>query len=376
VTRLIVIGPVPPPFHGVSVSTSLVLANRHLRERFAVEHLDTSDRRTVGNVGRWDTRNVVEALSALARLVPKLRGERGLVYLPISQGIPGLVRDTLLIRVASGAGWRVAAHLRGSELGGVYRRQYRPVRAWLRASLLRLDSIAVLGESLQDLLEGIVPASRIAVVPNGTPDPGHRDGASEGPLGVYLGNLYARKGALEALEAARIVVRERPDARFIFAGECPDPELRRRFDDAAVDAAGRIELRPPVTGEEKDRLLLSSGFLLFPPARQEGHPRVVLEALAAGLPVITTDRGVIAETVVDGTCGYVLPAPVPTDLAGCMLELVDDGARRERMGRAARARYLERFTEDAADRALAEWLERAVAGAFSDPVARGDAMHL
>ena len=54
-SRLIVIvGPLPPPIHGVTVSTSLVLRNELLRERFDVEHLDTSDHRTGRNVGTWD----------------------------------------------------------------------------------------------------------------------------------------------------------------------------------------------------------------------------------------------------------------------------------------------------------------------------------
>jgi glycosyltransferase involved in cell wall biosynthesis len=361
VTRLIVIGPVPPPFHGVSISTSLVLANPYLRKQFTVDHLDTSDRRTVHNIGRWDARNVVEAMSALRRLTPRLRGESGVVYLPISQGIPGLARDTLFIRAASAAGWTVAAHLRGSELGGVIRRQPRPVRAWLRGSLAKLESLAVLGESVRDVLDGFLPRSRVAVVPNGTPDPGTRNSAHS-RLGLYLGNLYPRKGALEALDAALIVGRQRPKARFVFAGECPDPAVQRRVEQGIAASDGRIELRPPVSGPEKDELLLRSGFLLFPPARQEGHPRVVLEAMAAGLPVITTDRGTIAETVADGECGYVLPAPVPGDLAERILELYDDDELRAEMGHAARARYLERFTQDASDRALADWLSRVAEG--------------
>jgi glycosyltransferase involved in cell wall biosynthesis len=214
----------------------------------------------------------------------------------------------------------------------------------------------VLGESLRGVLDGILPPSRIAVVPNGTPDPGPRHGSAGGVVGIYLGQLYPRKGALEALEAALIVIRQRPEARFVFAGECPDPSVRQRFERVIAETDGRIELRPPVTGREKDELLLSSRFLLFPPARQEGHPRVVLEGMAAGLPVITTDRGAIAETVVDGECGFVLTSPVPSELAERIIDLYDGDGLRDRMGKAARARYLERFTQESADRALANWL--------------------
>jgi glycosyltransferase involved in cell wall biosynthesis len=359
--RLVVVGPLPPPHHGVSVSTALVLENPFLRERFAIDHLDTSDHRPLGNVGRWDVRNVIEALSALPRLARLLRGERGVVYLPISQGIPGLARDTLFIRIAVARGWKLAIHLRGSELGGVYRRQPALVRAWLRDSLRRVDSVAVLGESLEDVLDGIVPRSRIAVVVNGTPDPGVSNGA-RAATGLYFGNLYQRKGALEAMEAALMVARQRADARFLFVGECPDEGFRHHLETLAAEAEGRIVMRPPVSGPEKQELLASAGFLLFPPTRQEGHPRVVLEAMATGLPVITTDRGAIGETVIDEESGYVLPAPVPRELADRMLRLHDDEELRTSMGGAARRRFLERFTQHDADRALADWLERVSAG--------------
>ena len=73
-TRLVVVGPVPPPRHGVTISTALVLANPFLRDRFDVVHLDTSDRRPQQNIGTWDFRNVVLGASATLRLVRQLRG--------------------------------------------------------------------------------------------------------------------------------------------------------------------------------------------------------------------------------------------------------------------------------------------------------------
>jgi glycosyltransferase involved in cell wall biosynthesis len=353
--RLVVIGPLPPPYHGVSVSTSLVLANPQLRSRFAVEHFDTSDHRTISNVGRWDVRNVIEAVAAVRRLWLRLRGAPGIVYFPISQGLPGLTRDTLFVRVASVRGWTIAAHLRGSELGEVYRHQPRLIRSWLHRAFRRIDSLAVLGESVRDVMDGIIPTNRIAVVPNGAPDPGARNG-SRGHTGLYLGNLRPRKGTREALEAALLVTRQRPEARFVFAGDSPDAGFRRELEELAAQSQGRITVRPPVFGRQKDELLLSSAFLLFPPVQPEGHPRVVIEAIAAGLPVITTDRGVIAETVIDRECGYVLASPVPSELAARMIRLYERPELLESMGRAARARYLERFTQELADRALADWL--------------------
>src|SRR5947209_17573041 len=109
--RLIVIGPVPPPYHGVTVSTSLVLANKTLGKRFVVEHLDTSDHRSGGNIGRWDLANIVLGLRAVRALRRRLVGRPGVVYLPLSQNVGGFLRDSLFIQAAARRGWKVAAHL-------------------------------------------------------------------------------------------------------------------------------------------------------------------------------------------------------------------------------------------------------------------------
>jgi len=355
--RLIVIGPVPPPVHGVTVSTRLVLANPLLRERFDVEHLDTSDRRSAENIGSWDFVNVVLALKHLTKLISRVRGDKGLVYLPLSQNTGGVLRDSLFIHVAAGAGWRVAAHLRGSEFRGFYLARGRAFRWWIRRSLNNLDSLAVMGNSLTSLFDGIVPRERIAVVPNGTPAVERNELGARSDRILFLSNLRRRKGVVEALDAALITVLEDPEAQFVFVGEWEDERLENLLRRRAEAANGRIRFLPAVFGGDKDRLLLSSSILLFPPVEPEGHPRVVLEAMSAGLPVVTTDRGAIAETVVDGESGFVLRDPVPEELADRLLRLLRDEALRRRMGEAARRRYLAEFTQPKADRRLADWLE-------------------
>jgi phosphatidylinositol alpha-1,6-mannosyltransferase len=82
----------------------------------------------------------------------------------------------------------------------------------------------------------------------------------------------------------------------------------------------------------------------------------VLEALAAGVPVVTTDRGAIAETVVDGECGFVLSEPRPEEIADRVVALLRDPQLRARLSRSARRRYLDCFTEEHAGTALAGWL--------------------
>jgi len=356
-SRLIVIGPVPPPHHGVTVSTSLVLASQILRESFEVGHVDTSDHRSGANIGSWDVTNVRLALKSILGLMRRLRGEAGVVYLPLSQSTPGMLRDSIFVFVASIRGWKVAAHLRGSEFQDYYRRAHPIMRRCIRATLARVDSVAVMGESLKVLFEGLVSAERIAVVANGTPEFEPRSPIERDPEHVlFLSNLRRRKGVIEAVNTALLVLASRPSARFTFAGSWESPELELTLRQRAGTASGRIEFHESVSGAEKDQLLGSAAVLLFPPVEPEGHPRVVLEALAAGVPVVTTDRGAIRETVCDGEAGFVLDEPDPHALAACVLRLLNDESLRVRQSSKARDRYISHFTLEIADRRLAAWL--------------------
>ncbi len=354
--RLVVIGGLPPPLHGVTISTSLVLANPDLAEAFVVRHVDLSDGRDAQNIGRLDVQNVWIGLRSLLDLARQLRGPRGVVYLPLSQGLLAVLRDSLYVRLAAARGWKVAAHLRGSEFRGFYDAQSRVARWWIRGTLRRVSSMAVMGSRLHWIFAGLIAEERITVVVNGTPDLRLDTGERHGETGLYLSNLRRRKGVVEALEAAIMVLRERPTARFIFAGSPESPQLDRQMRDMAADFGDRIEFRGPVSGQSKSDVLAQAGYLLFPPAEPEGHPRVVLEALAAGLPVVTTDRGAIAETVIDGASGFVLDDPVPSQLAERILTLLGEPGLRDRMSRAARRRYESQYTQEHTDRQLARWL--------------------
>jgi glycosyltransferase involved in cell wall biosynthesis len=354
--RLIVVGPIPPPYHGVAVSTSLVLQNELLQELFEVQHLDTTDPRSLHNINTWDTANVVLGVRNAMALVKRLLGKRGLLYLPVSQGAPGFLRDSIFIHLAWLARWRVVIHLRGSEFLQFYEASNGLLRTWIKLTMGRVECGAVMGHSLRNVFHGLIPDERISVIPNGTPDLSPDGAIRDTETIVFLSNLRRRKGIVESVEAALQVVRQRPSARFLFIGSWESAELEHDLRERASQVDGAICFLPAASSEEKRSLLVSSSVFLFPPVEPEGHPRVVVEAISAGLPVVTTNRGAIAETVVDGVSGFVLDDPVPEQLAERLLLLLEDEDLRGRMSTAARARYLEHFTQEHADRRLAEWL--------------------
>lgn len=162
----------------------------------------------------------------------------------------------------------------------------------------------------------------------------------EAPVFLLIARLLWSKGIREYVSAA-LMVRERvPHARFQLAGfldEGPDAVPRSELDSwisAGIDYLGPLEdVRPAITQ--------SSVYVL--PSYREGTPRTVLEAMAMGRPIITTDVAGCRETVRHDVNGYLVPSRDVTSLAIAMTILAEDGAVRSVMGaeslRIAEERY-------------------------------------
>ena len=164
---ILVIGPTPPPFHGVSVATDAIPKSA-LRERFRLCHLDLADRRGIQHVDKPDLHDVVLFLKQWERLIALLWKERPEVaYLPLSQSTIGFLRDSLLMLPAWIAGSRVVLHLHGGNFKAWYESRSFLMRSYVRMVLRRVSYVAVLGESLRHLFAGLIAPYRIAVVPNG-----------------------------------------------------------------------------------------------------------------------------------------------------------------------------------------------------------------
>ena len=94
----IIIGPVPPPYHGVTVYMNNIINSDLLRKKFNIIHLDTSDHRDLKNLGMFDFKNIYLAiLQSVKYFVLLLRTKPHLVYIPISQNYGGYLRDGLFI---------------------------------------------------------------------------------------------------------------------------------------------------------------------------------------------------------------------------------------------------------------------------------------
>jgi glycosyltransferase involved in cell wall biosynthesis len=227
--------------------------------------------------------------------------------------------------------------------------------AWLRRAvrMVRPHVIAI-SEAVAAQFEGM--PCPVRVIPNGIPlerfepgppPPGLRaalglpDGA---PVVCVVARLTPWKGHQVLLRAWPAVCARVPEARLLVVGEVAfwqesyGDELRALAEELGVaDSVHWLGFRADVA----DLLRLSD--LLVLPSTDEPFGRVLIEAMAVGLPVVATASGGAPEIVVDGATGLLAPPSDAGALADAIAELLSDPPRARAMGAAGRVRALERF---------------------------------
>jgi len=169
---------------------------------------------------------------------------------------------------------------------------------------------------------------------------------------LMIARLLRDKGVYEFVEAARLVRSRHPDARFVLVG--PFDRNPAAIPAGAVEAWQR-EGVVEYLGELHDvRPQIAACAVYVLPSYREGMPRTVLEAMAMGKPVITTDVPGCRAAVAHGNNGLLVPARDAKALAGAMLQLVENPALVASMGAASLRRAREEFDVNRVNAAMIE----------------------
>jgi glycosyltransferase involved in cell wall biosynthesis len=260
-----------------------------------------------------------------------------------------------------------------------------PLQRRVQRAMCRLaHRVVVNAEAVRQWLiaDGYDP-SRITVIPNGldlarfSPRPSRSAIRRElglpleAPLVAVVSRLSPTKGLEYFLEAAALVAATRPDVRFLLVGEAAENErdYRQRLEaDAARRGLGR---RVIFTGLRLDvPEILTEVAVSVLPSLSEGLSNVLLESMAAEVPVVATRVGGTEEAVEDGLTGFVVPPRDARALATAIHRVLDDPALAGRFGRAGRLRVVRQFSMEAAVRDTEE-LYRQLLHARRGPAGRG-----
>jgi len=261
--------------------------------------------------------------------------------------------------------------------------------SWQRGAIIWVERL--LGRACTDLLftqseedrrsaisERIVPADRAIWIGNGVDvesveraDAANLDrefGARpEQPVIGFVGRIVREKGIVELVRAMRLVLDEQPNAILLVVGDTLESErdhetsriLRHEIQAHGMTKSIKFAgFRQDVPG------LLQAMDIFVLPSYREGMPRSILEAMAAGVPVVATNIRGCREEIVDGETGYLVPVGDERALAEAILRVLSSPERREALGKAGHARASNKFREiDVLDRQMAE-LCRLVASRF------------
>jgi len=258
---------------------------------------------------------------------------------------------------------RVAARLAGVprliHTVHVAEGRFRPWQyAWARLTANWCDRIVCVSKAVRDHHARRVhlPPSRYRIIPNGidaaaySADPRRRRelrdrwGLRPGQtLIAFVGRLDEQKNVALFLASVTALRHRRKDARVVIAGDGRQRGIVERFlrsGDASTWAVW-LGQSPDVAG------VLAAADVFVQSSRWEGLPLTVLEAMAAGLPVVATAAGGTKEAIEHGVSGLLVEPGDRAGLTAAIERLMNDPPERERLGRAARRRVNERFSIDA-----------------------------
>lgn len=343
---ILILGKLPPPLMGPAIATNIIL-NSSLKDRFNLIHFDTRINKEVATMGRWSVGKSFKMLSLyrnFKRLVKTTQPD--IILVPISQTTMGFYKDARFISIGAKYA-KVVVQLRGSNFKNWLAGANSFTNDFVKKALNKCDGVIVLGNNLKHLFEDYFAASQIFVVPNG----GNYElqTKKETDLTIlYLANFLPSKSFDDVLKAL-VILKEKGITNFKMdaAGAWDNEAFKQKclaiIKDNQLD---NVTLFPPQSGEAKMQLFADADVFVFCPKMPEGHPWVIVEAMANGLPIVATDQGAIIESVIEGENGFIVPAEQPLAIAERLEQLIKNEVLRNQFSEQSKTYYSTKFTEE------------------------------
>jgi len=252
-----------------------------------------------------------------------------IVHINPSLGWTAIIRDFAFLKIAKKKripvlffihGWEHTLSNKFKENG--YWKNYFEKRFALA------DAIVVLAnEFKEELVKLGIPEERIHVsstmVESEKYCPENKDFSPPFKI-LFCASMQRKKGPYEVLNAIPFVLEKYPDTKFIFVGEGVELEnLKKRCSETELDS--NVEFTGYKEGKEKIKIFKNSHIFAYP-SYTEGFPLVILEAMAAGMPLVTTPVGGLADAIEDGKQGLIIKSmpPNPEEIAEKIIQLIEN----------------------------------------------------
>jgi glycosyltransferase involved in cell wall biosynthesis len=258
--------------------------------------------------------------------------------------IPSPYRKYIFFKISRWFKCNVVLHLHGALFLEQYKKASEFWKERLKTLFIGADAVICLSQSWSEAIGSLYPKSRRIVIPNGILLPviaktSARDLRSMTQI-VFLGLIGPRKGLFDLLTVFDRLVKEGYDIGLSIGGNGEIARLRSCI--AANELENRANYLGWIKGRQKERLLRSSDIFVLP-SYGEGMPISILEAMAYGLPVVSTLVGGIPELVEEGVTGFLVEPGDLDSLYDRLKTLIEQQNLRVQMGLNARRKVENAF---------------------------------
>jgi glycosyltransferase involved in cell wall biosynthesis len=350
--RILIVGPVPPPFGGIATVIYSII-NSELSKEYVFDIFNRSE-----SIYDSQTSSLQRKLLKAKRVLTLFRqlwlGKYEFIH--IHGSTSGFLGDTLVMVVAFLASSRVLLHLHGTDWEKFYGSVSMFRRIYVRIGLAIPKRIVVLYDLWARNIRKIDPRINVRVIRNFIPDCPKPEKASldslREKLGVAenefvissIGRVGWRKGSFDIVQAVRQLLVENSNFKVLLVGGEELPGEMRELEKAVLDnnLGGWVKLTGEVNIDDVPTLLEMSDIFVLPSYR-EGMPMSIIEAMRAGKPIISTTVGAIPDMIESDVSGILVTPGHPEEIASAVTTLRNDPILREKISKGARNAFEQEF---------------------------------
>ena len=244
-----------------------------------------------------------------------------------------IIRELTLIAISKLHRRAVLVQFHGGNVSQLESNGDIPV--YLKLVIKWASQLVVLTNIQKKPLLKYCPLEKISLVPNMVDTtiftkPNHRYRSSYRIL--YMSKIESKKGALDVLEASPEVIEKFPNSKFLFAGDGPDINKIKLLC-CEMGLEDHVKIMGYLRDKKKAAFLSRGDIFLFPSHYDEGMPYALLEAMAAGLPIISTANGGIPDVIENWVNGILIQPKQAGQLARAIIKLLSNKKARTEFGK-------------------------------------------
>lgn len=365
--KILFLVPLPPPIHGSSMMCEYIRQSQLINNEFDCDYINLSTSRSIDEIGKGGIRKYLRMIRALGITFWKLLTKKyDLCYIALTCHGNGFLKDAPFALLCKLFGRRLIIHQHNK---GMAKDLGNPWRVRLLKSVYKNATVILLSWKLYPDIEAIVHSEQIKICPNGIPiEPSFNILPARNnqiPHLLFLSNLIPSKGVYVLLDALKILKDKGHKFVCNFVGgqskEISADIFKQEVSSRELN--GYVEYLGKKYGKEKNEILATHDIFVFPTFYDnECFPLVLLEAMQAGLPCISTDEGAISDLLAN--TGMIIKSNDAIQLSTAIETLITDGETYSNLSQEANKRFKMNYTINSFEKNIINVLNENLNGAL------------